>query len=246
VNKKSLSAVIVLPAAFLLAGAAIFTFAQDPRNKQNARPESTRKEVPKTEIKPDTNLEKTTYTYEFTQPKFNVNHILIEHDQTGRGTITFERLNEAVPVVEPLQLSPAALGRISALWEALRFLDSDTDYQSSQHFAHLGVMRIGMQRGDRKRVAEFDWTHNSSAGELVSEYRRAAEQALFVFDISLARQNQPLNAPKLMEVLESLIKRNGISDPQQLVPLLTDLSTDEHVPLIARNHALRLIKKIQK
>jgi hypothetical protein len=30
-----------------------------------------------------------------------------------------------------------------------------------------------------------------------------------------------------------------------LLPLLEDLSTDEHVPLIARNHAQRLVKKIR-
>jgi hypothetical protein len=46
--------------------------------------------------------------------------------------------------------------------------------------------------------------------------------------------------------MESLLKRNALSDAQQLLPLLKELSTDERVPLIARNHALRLIKKIQK
>jgi len=45
--------------------------------------------------------------------------------------------------------------------------------------------------------------------------------------------------------MESLIKRNGLSDPEQLLPLLQDLSTDERVPLIARNHALRIVKKIR-
>jgi hypothetical protein len=49
-----------------------------------------------------------------------------------------------------------------------------------------------------------------------------------------------------MEALESMLKRDALSDPHQLVPLLLELSTDEHVPLIARNHALRLIKLIQK
>ena len=73
----------------------------------------------------------------------------------------------------------------------------------------------------------------------------AADQAIFIFDISIARQNQPLNAPKLMEVLESLLRREGLSDPKQLLPLLNDLSTDEHIPLIARNHAIRIIKKIR-
>jgi hypothetical protein len=107
-------------------------------------------------------------------------------------------------------------------------------------------MRIGMQRGERKRVAEFNWTNNSDASKLVNEYRKAADQAILVFDISIARENQPLNAPKLMELFESLLKRDGLSDPRQLLKLLQDMSTDEHIPLIARNHALRLIKQIEK
>jgi hypothetical protein len=95
-------------------------------------------------------------------------------------------------------------------------------------------------------VAEFNWTNNTDASTLVNEYRKAADQAILIFDISVARENQPLNAPKLMETMESLLKRDALSDPRQLLKLLQDLSTDEHIPLIARNHALRLIKKIQK
>ena len=71
-------------------------------------------------------------------------------------------------------------------------------------------MRIGMQQGDRKRVAEFNWTNDADASALINEYRKAADQAILVFDISLARENQPLNAPKLMEVMESLIKTRWI------------------------------------
>ncbi len=106
-------------------------------------------------------------------------------------------------------------------------------------------MRIGMEQGTRKRVAEFNWTSNDDAQTLANEYRRAADQVIFVFEISVARENQPLNAPKLMEALEAMLKRDGMSDPQQLLPLLEDLSSDEHIPLIARNHALRIIKKIR-
>jgi hypothetical protein len=102
-----------------------------------------------------------------------------------------------------------------------------------------------MEQGTRKRVAEFNWTNNTNAEILINEYRRAADQAILIFDISVARENQPLNAPKLMEVMESLIKRNGLSDPEQLLPLLTELSTEERIPLIARNHALRIMKKIR-
>ena len=235
----------ILPAALLVLSAAIFTYAQETQNtKQNARPQRGASSDVPAGIAPK--ADGTEYTYEFTQPKFYVKHILIKHDSTGKGTIMFERLNEDLPVEDPLQLSAAATGRITALWNALQFLDSTDDYQSSQQFPHLGTMRIGMQRGDRKRVAEFNWTHNTSAAALVDEYRKAADQEILVFDISVARENQPLNAPKLMDGLESLLKRNGLSDPKQLLPLLRDISTDEHLPLIARNHALRIIKLIQK
>ena len=231
-----------LPAALLVLSAAISIYAQDQGAKHNSRPQ----QVAAAEANGATKSDAVKYSYEFSQPKFYVKHIVLEHDANGRGTVTFERLNEDTPVVEPLQLSTAALARISSSWQALQFLESDADYQADKQFPHLGTMRIGMQRGDRKRVAEFNWTKNSNASTLVSEYRKAADQAILIFDISIARQNQPLNMPKLMEGMESLLKRDGLSDPRQLLKLLEDLSTDEHVPLIARNHALRLIKQIQK
>jgi hypothetical protein len=226
-------------------GAAIFTFAQDPSaTKPNARPHQATSSASSPAPVADKS-EPVKYTYEFTQPKFVVKHIVLEHDANGRGSVTFERLNEDTPIVEKIQLSPAALARINAAWQGLQFLDSNTNYQADKQFAHLGTMRIGMEQGTRKRVAEFNWTNNADAETLITEYRRVADQAILIFDISVARENQPLNAPKLMEVLESMLKRNTLSDPQQLLPLLEDLSTDEHVPLIARNHAQRLVKKIR-
>jgi hypothetical protein len=187
----------------------------------------------------------TRYSYEFTQPNFYVRHIVIEHDATGRGKITFERKDENTPFEEPIELSMGALGRVLGAWTELRFLESTENYQADKQFPHLGTMRLKMQRDVVVRTAEFNWTSNKTAALLASEYRRAADQAILIFDISIARQTQPLATPKLMDELEMQVKRNGLSDPQQLVPLLNDISTDEHLPLIARNHALRLIKTLE-
>jgi hypothetical protein len=243
VSKKSLL-LQGLPAALIVLSAAISICAQNQSGaKHNSRPQQVG-DASSTAV--TTKTEPVKYTYEFSQPKFYVKHIVIEHDQNGRGTVTFERLNEDTPISEPIELSTEALARINASWQALHFLDTDTNYQSNKQFPHLGTMRIGMERGERKRVAEFNWTNNSDASKLVAEYRKAADQAILVFDIAIARENQPLNAPKLMELFESLLKRDGLSDPRQLLKLLQDMSTDEHTPLIARNHALRLIKQIEK
>ncbi|MGI8918208.1 MAG: hypothetical protein ACR2H6_06365 [Pyrinomonadaceae bacterium] len=229
----------------IVASAAFSVTAQDsPSHKQNARPESpSAASVPRSAASVSSGVR---FGYEFTQPQFFLRHILIEHDASGRGKITFERLNEEVPIVESLEISSTALGRISALWQGLRFLDSETSYQSDKQFPHLGTMKLTMTDGEKKRTAEFNWSNVKEAAELTHEYRRIADQASFVFDISVARENQPLNAPKLLEGFESLLKRNALSDPQQAIPLLKEISSDERLPLIARNHALRILAKINK
>ena len=237
IASRFLGVLIVASAAFCVAA------QESPSHKQNARPESSASApAPRAAT---ANGGAPRFSYEFTQPQFYLRHIVIEHDASGHGKVTFERLNEEVPIVESLEISPAALGRISALWQALRFLESDINYQSDKQFPHMGTMKLTMTEGEKKRTAEFNYSNVKEAAELAREYRRVADQASFVFDISVARENQPLNAPKLMEAFESLLKRNALSDPQQLVPLLKEISSDERLPLIARNHALRLLTKIK-
>ncbi len=227
----------------LTFGLSMAAFAQDKRNgRPDAQPSPSAdlaKETPK-----QTNAA-VKYTYEFNQPDFVVSHVVLEHDSSGRGNVTFVQRTET-PIVEPIQLSPVAMGRLLGFWRDLKFLDSNENYQSSKNFAHLGVYKVGLDDGQRRRTAEYNWTDNKAAWALVSEYRRAADQAIWVFDIKLAREMQPLNTPSLLTELESRLTRNDLSDPQQLVALLTELKTDEHIPLIARNHADRILKKIGK
>ncbi len=216
--------------------------AQDS-TKRNDRPKS---EAAPSPVARKIESDKTRYTWEFAQPQFVVNHIVIEHDALGRGKVSFNRKAEEQTIVEPVELSPAVLEKIDRLWRALNFLDSKESYQSAKNFAHLGTYKLGMNDGAHERIAEFNWSDNSDAWSLAQEYRRVADQAILLFDINIAREMQPLNTPGLLTQMESMYSRNALSDPKQLVPLLKELRTDEHIPLIARNHADRLLKKIDK
>ena len=236
---------LAIPAALVvIIIAAVFGNAQQA-NKHNTRPEA-----PKASTTEPNGAELvsdgTKYSYEFKQPDFFIKHILIEHDSIGRGRIKFVQRTDEMEVEEPLQLSPEAISRIIGLWRALNFLDSTENYQSERQYPHLGTMRLKMEKQTQQRTAELNWTNHPLALSLVNEYRRAGDQAILVFDLSVARESIPLNTPKLMERMEALLKRNQLSDAQQLLPLLREISTDDHLPLIARNHALRLIKKIEK
>lgn len=242
----------LLPAAFVFLSAAVFGVTSlnasqskiNERKPENAPAATASPALPR--VEPKLSTDPARYTYEFKQPDFMISHILINHDANGKGQILFERRLTSSAIEEPIDMSAATLQRILAGWNALNFLESTENYQSDRAYPHLGTMRLEMERESRKRNVEFNWTHNKIAFELANEYRRIADQAVLVFEISVARESQPLNSPKLMEELEQYLKRNGIADPQQLLPLLRDISTDEHLPLIARNHALRLIKKIEK
>ena len=237
---------IVLGTVFLVAAPRLSAQTKTNERKPEsapappAAPPAQRREENKKP--PDT----TRYFYEFTQPEFIIRHIVIEHDANGIGKITFERKGEETPIEEPINLSMGALGRVLGAWTELRFLESTENYQADKQFPHLGTMRLKMVRNNLNRTAEFNWTNNKNALLLTNEYRRVADQAVLIFDISVARETQPLATPKLMDEFEMQMKRNGLSDPQQLVPLLNDISTDEHLPLIARNHAIRLIKKLEQ
>lgn len=226
----------------LLLASAVMGYAQT-ESKRNDRPQSNSTST----IVPDSKESSSArYTWEFSQREFLINHIVVEHDATGHGKVTFTRKGEEQPIVENVELTSTVLERIEKLWRELRFLDSNENYQSSKNFAHLGTYKLGMTALDRKRTAEFNWSGNANAWALAQEYRRVADQVIFVFDITVARENQPLNTPGLLKQLESMYNRNALSDPKQLVPLLKEIRTDAHIPLIARNHADRLLKKIAK
>lgn len=196
--------------------------------------------------KPETAALTPNYYYEFTQPEFIVSRIVIEHDENGAGRVLFRKKDWEEDDSDPMQISPSALERIKAAFAALDFLNSTESYQYEKDYSHLGNVVIRLRRDGRERETKFNWTVNEEAKALYDEYRRLANQALFVFDMNVARINQPLDSPKILDRLESLIRRNEISDASQLIPFLQELSNDERIPLIARNKAKRLIEKIGK
>jgi hypothetical protein len=186
------------------------------------------------------------YFYEFSQPAFTISKIVIAHDETGKGTISFTKNVSSEEITDPIQLSPAALERINATLAALDFFNSEENYQYEKDYSHLGNIKIRIKKDGKERETKFNWTQNTEARKLSDEYRKIGNQFIWIFDMNLARTNQPLNAPQLMDVLDSYRRRNEISDAAQMVPYLKEVSNDERIPLIARNHAARLIKEIEK
>ena len=186
------------------------------------------------------------YFYEFSRPGFTYSRVLVEHDEDGKGKVSFQKSEFDELITDPVQLSPVTLGKIKEALSALNFLDSTETYQTARDYAHMGDTRITVKKAGRERTVKNNWTENKHAKALMDEYRRIANEYTWRFEVLSARENQPLLTPGMMATMESYLRRDEISDPPNLLQFLTQLSNDERLPLIARNHASRLIKEIEK
>jgi len=215
--------------------------AKTPATKKNERPANGNSSKQTMPAKDAPN-----YFYEFSQPNFNISKVMIEHDESGKGKISFVKNTSDEVISDPLQVSPAALERINDALTTLDFMNSTEDYQYEKDYSHLGNITLKIVKNGKTRETKFNWTTNAAAKILMDEYRKISNQYIWMFDMNLSRENQPLESPKLMDVMDSYIKRNEVSDAAQLVPFLKELGDDERIPLIARNHATRLVKQIEK
>lgn len=186
------------------------------------------------------------YFYTFTRPGFLYERVLIEHDEAGTGQISFLKKDFDEMMTDPVQLSSVTLTNLKASFAALDFLASSENYQTEMDHSNMGNVEITLKRQGRERTAKYNWTNNKHAKALMDEYRRIANEYTWKFEMGIARENQPLLAPDLMSKLDSYIRQSEISDPPHLIVLLTELEADERLPLIARDHAGRLAKQIEK
>jgi hypothetical protein len=205
-----------------------------------------KRDTPKQVVTPATPAQTPTYFYEFSRPGFSVSDISIQHDDSGKGTISFKMKGLEETMSDPIQLSQSTLAKINDALTALDFINSTENYQYEKDYSHLGNVKIRVKKDGRERTAAYNWTTNPGAKRLADEYRRISNQFVWEFDLAVARENQPLDAPRLMDDFDSLLRRDEISDPKQMVPLFRELANDERIPLIARNHATKLADRIEK
>jgi len=172
--------------------------------------------------------------------------VLIQHDESGKGSISFLKKDFDEAMTDPIQLSEATIDGLRQAFDRLNFLDSTESYQYEKDLANMGSNEITLRLNGRERTVKYNWTENKDAKFLMDEYRRIANEYVWRFDMVVTRENQPLEAPRMIDALDSYLRRGEISDPPHLLPFIKEISEDERLPLIARNHAARLLKQIEK
>ena len=186
------------------------------------------------------------YFYEYSRPGFLVGKVWIEHDENGKGKITFQKQEFDEMITDPIELSAGTMDKLKAAFANLNFLNSTESYQYEKDYPHMGNIVITVKKDGKSRTAKYNWTVNKDAKQLMDTYRGIGQEYVWRFDINLAMEMQPLQTPGLMDEIVLYVNRNEIPDPPHLIPILTKLSNDERMPLMARNRAAKLIKEIEK
>lgn len=185
------------------------------------------------------------YNYLFENPRFTTPVQEVGFDDDGKGEFRFKKKDQD-EIVLKLNLSPELLSHVRTLFNELNFINSDEDYQHKKDFSHLGVMTITQIRDGKERVVKVNYTDNQPLNRLIEIFRNIATQETRIFELETVRTNDPISTPAQLRLLETELKGKHIADPVRLTPILQDIKLDEAVPLIARNHAERLLQYIQK
>jgi hypothetical protein len=186
------------------------------------------------------------YGYKYEGSRFYVSLIEIDLSADGSGELRFKRGESDEVITLKVKLLPETIGRIRQLYSDSQFLGSSEDYQSKKDFSHLGWTTLSASQGERQRKARFNYTHNELINELALIFRAISTQEMHLFDMETAAQYQPLDLPRQLESLENDLRLHNIAEPERLLGPLRDLAGNDSLPLIARNHAGRIITSIEK
>ena len=121
-----------------------------PSTKRNERPQNKSSQDASTK-QPQTAL-KPNYIYEFDQPNFTVSHVTIEHDEAGRGKISFMKAGLEEPESDPVLLTQVTMEKIRSTLAALNFLDSAETYQTVRDYSHMGNVTFTYRKEGRERT----------------------------------------------------------------------------------------------
>lgn len=187
----------------------------------------------------------TQFRYAFDNEKFTTPHLELQFGADGKGEFRFKK-KDSEEIVNKLQVTAPVLEQINSLLTEVNFLDSAENYQYKKDFSHLGTITISVSQNGKHREVSFNYTENQAMNKLANIFRNITTQETRIFEIEVVRQNDPISTPAQLRYLESELKSKNIADPERFTALLQELKVDESVPLIARNHADRLLKEIRK
>ena len=115
----------------------------------------------------------THYQYLFENERFTTSVIEVLLDGQGHGRFRF-RKKDSEEIANDLSVSMSLVNQIQSLFDEVRFLDTNEDYQYKKDFSHLGKVTLKLIRDGRQRSATFNYSSNQAINRLTDIFRNIA------------------------------------------------------------------------
>jgi hypothetical protein len=167
----------------------------------------------------------------------------IKINQAGSGTYDIRQLDEdANP--QPFAVSASLAQRIFALAAKLNNFQS-VDLEVHRRLANLGAKTLLYEKGAEKHEADFNYTLDDTATQLVNIFEGLARQTTDLSDLVRTMRYDHLGVNDVMQQIERDYNNKLLPEPERLLPTLDQLAADEKFIDIARTRARNLATRIR-
>lgn len=170
-------------------------------------------------------------------------YVAITVDRTGAATYDGRKESES-PAPRHFKLSDATTQRIFGLAEALDNFRSD-NLESHKKVADLGLKTLTYEDGEAKYKAEFNYTLNHDAQDLVRLLEQISAVLQHVETLDYAMRYDHLGLPGELLQIQLDLQNKALTDPELMVPQLEKIVRDSHFMRVAQVRAQDILQQVQ-
>ncbi len=167
----------------------------------------------------------------------------IKIGQSGAATYDIRQLSDA-STPQPAQISAPLVARIFDLAAKLHDFDG-IDIEMHHRIANLGQKTFTYQRGAETHSVSFNYTLNEPASQLLAIFDDLARQQTDLSDLQRTMRYDRLGVNDVLAQVEKDYDNRLFLQPDQFLPALDQLASDDHFIDIARERARNLAARIR-
>lgn len=146
-------------------------------------------------------------------------------DTLGRGSYEAKPRSGDVVSLE-FTASAETVRQILSAFEAIDFLDSNENYESPTRVAAMGMKTITLEKDGRSRTVEFNYTVNKPMARIDRLLDGLAATAFRLDSLQMKMKYDKLGLPAELGALETELKNHWLTDPQILIPTLSQIAAN--------------------
>ena len=164
-------------------------------------------------------------------------------DAEGNGSYDGRQLNES-PKPRALKLLPETTAALFHLAADLGDFHS-IHLESHKNVANLGLKTFIYRHDGREYKAQFNYTQNKRAQDLVNLFEGIADVEQHIGTLEYSSRYDVLGLPSALTQVEIDLDNKALVDPQLMVPILKKIAGDSQYLHIAQLRAADILRRIQ-